>query len=142
MKKTLLILLAVLMLFAAAGCGSSADSSPKAVVTQFFDAIEKANTQDFMECLSKADIDAVKSQEGLSDSDILQQLSQLVQDASKGMKDQGIQLSKLAITQPEDYKSLDSATVPVDFQGDVQKINVVKEDGKWYVDLDSMGGLF
>jgi uncharacterized lipoprotein YehR (DUF1307 family) len=127
LKKTVSILLAVLMLtFALTGCGSS-QNSPEGVVKKFVDSINSGNLNGVIECMTPDVQETMKALMGLYDSADLAELMGFDSGSKFSLTVNGVQI--------DGDRALVNATVVSGEESDTSDVPCVKIDGKWYLDM-------
>lgn len=150
--RLLAIVMALAMSVTMTACGSDTTKAKK-VVENFFDAIADENVKDFKKCL---DEDSLEDLEDAMDDDEIEDLLKDINDSAED--EQGKNWRKnVKITDVEEDEDLteemdDDRTYYVvtalmtyededgDEQEDEQEMTVFEEDGKFYLDANTMGG--
>jgi predicted small secreted protein len=133
MKKTVSILLAVLMLSVAlTGCGSN-QNSPEGVAQKFVNAISNGDFNALIECMTPEYQEAMKTlMQMYGDQFSVEDLFAMV-----GV-DGGMKISmKVNDVQIKGDRAVVNATLTSAGMSDDAEIPCVRVDGKWYVDFDN-----
>jgi len=118
MKKTLVLLVAVVALVAA-GCGGSDGGSPEDVVSTVYEGAADGDAAKVCDNLSESALEAAG---GDSCEDELEPALEMA-----GALLEGVEVGEASVEGEE-------GTVEISFAGDTQDVPVVQEDGEWKVD--------
>ena len=130
MKKTIFSILVIATIVLAVACGGN--NSPKAVATKYVTALQKGDKETAADCFHYTGTEEEKAQ----------QRAEMLSFVEKGIeslqKDDGIKSFKVTNVEENGDKAVVYGTVTYgNGKTDVNdEIPTVKEDGKWYIDIN------
>ncbi len=130
MKKIILGIFAIAVMFLAVSCGSQ--SSPKAVATKYVKALQKGDTEAAADCFYYSGTDEEISEQRSS-------VIALVQKGLEGLKKKdGIKSFEVTSVDENEDKAVVHGIITYgdDSVSEDETIATVKMDGKWYIDTN------
>jgi hypothetical protein len=143
-RKTITRIVAALMIAVMALTLASCGSSPDNVVKTFFDSIDKQNVKQFKTCFDK---DSIEEMEDEMDNDEIKEYLEIIDDALSDEFGKNWR-KQVKIGKPEKDDDEYEVDITIKYEdeddGDEHEMTfiVVKDGGKYYLDEDSIYGLF
>lgn len=132
MKKFLSFALLIVLILSLFGC--SPNNNPNKVAEEFVTSLIDGDTEQFLNCFYKEDIDKMLDEQGVEYDVFKENLEKELKRSKERFKERGYTKENFKIHESQ-YKSKSKLDIKVEFNGDSVKIPLKKyDDGKWYID--------
>lgn len=132
MKKFLSFVLLIVLILSLFGC--SPNNNPNKVAEEFVTSLMDGNTEQFLNCFYKEDIDKMLDEQGVEYDVFKEKLEKELEQSKERFKERGYTKENFKIYESQ-YKSKSRINIKVEFNGEAVKIPLKKfDDGKWYID--------